>query len=684
MPSEVKARLSGLLRFALLCAAIALSAPNVLAFSLQGYEGDFQLGQWQGELQGAYQFENQTSSSQGQPSLSETRDRFDEVMKLKNDDFYVIDPRLLTGDAGLDLDLYQEQDHASPGAGSSMNGLLWGYNFDTTVFPQLPENVTVYANQNQGVFNTTFGGRTTTDISNYGMLAQVLEDSFLKNHGIYYFTSRLSIRQEELDEKTTQLGSSFKLDQTRDIVDYIAEKGYQNSDLRFHYDFDNEKDTGTQNLNFQTQLASLRYSLDFGPTLNRNLDSDIFYYDRTGTGGQQSDLFLSELLRLDHYQNLYSTYQYQLQNIDTQDQGSTLYQYGLFELHHRWYQNLDQILSLGGIRQTLSGGGDTTTYWISGQNGYSHTLPWQGNFFLNTLGQYGITDNNVPSGQIPVIDESHVAPLNGAPFTLDNTFVLTNTIVVVDTRGGGRLPTQLNTDYDVIELGNQTQIQVVPTSLVIQPGDPLAVSYSYQVPASARYSTTTKQVTVGVTYPWIDLSYSYNSISENLLSGQGAQFLTNETTNTGTIGLHHDWETILARANATYETVKSSDVSFTMTDFAQNVSYHAPWSLLLGVSGDETFTNYTTPKRQTKSYAVMFNGDRSFWDAGTLSAFLTLRTLQDSEIATQDQFDAGMRIKYIYGKLQFAPSILWYDRTWGTVSSADLRFEIRVTRFFSN
>ena len=43
-----------------------------------------------------------------------------------------------------------------------------------------------------------------------------------------------------------------------------------------------------------------------------------------------------------------------------------------------------------------------------------------------------------------------------------------------------------------------------------------------------------------------------------------------------------------------------------------------------------------------------------------------------------------MRIKYIYGKLQFAPSILWYDRTWGTVSSTDLRFEIRVTRFFSN
>ena len=42
--------------------------------------------------------------------------------------------------------------------------------------------------------------------------------------------------------------------------------------------------------------------------------------------------------------------------------------------------------------------------------------------------------------------------MNDTPFTLNNTFVLTATIVVVDTRGGSRLPTELNVDYDVIEI----------------------------------------------------------------------------------------------------------------------------------------------------------------------------------------------------------------------------------------
>ena len=681
MPSKVKTRLSGALLFAMLCAAITLSASEVMAFALQDYEGDVQLGQWQGELQGGYQFEDQTSSSPSSQSTSETRDRFDEVMKVKNDGLYVIDPRLLTGDAGLNLDFYQEQDRESHGSGSYMDGMLWGYDLDATLFPQLPENVTVYGHQNQSTSNSAFGGRTTVDSSNIGLLAQILEDSFLKDHGIYYFGSRLSVRQESFDDTTTQLGSKFQLDQSRDVVDYTAEKGFQTADLKFRYQFDDEHDTGTYHLDFQTQQVGVRYSQDFGTDLNRHFDSDVNYYDRTGTGGEYRNLFANEGLRIDHYQNLYSTYLYQLQYNDTQDQGSTTYQYGLFELNHRWYENISQDLSLGGTRETVPGG-STTSYWIGGTNGYNHALPWQGNFFLETTGQYAINDNNVSSGQVQVVDEGHIAPVNGAPFTLNNTFVLTATIVVVDTVGGGRLPTELDVDYEIIELGNQTQIKVEPTSLVIHPGDPLAVSYIYQVPASARYSTTTKAVTVGVTFPSIDLSYSYNTINETLLSGQGAQFLQDMTTNTFTIGVHHDWETLLARANAMYQTEKSNSISFNMTDLSQSISYRARWSILLSATGDETFTNYTTPKRRSRSYGLMFNGDRPFWGGGTLSTFVSLRTLEDSEIATQTETDAGIRIKYILGKLQFTPSALWYDRSWGTVKTSDLRLEIRVTRFF--
>ncbi len=242
-------------------------------------------------MQGDYEYENQHSSS-ADSSLTASRNRFDEVAKINNGGIYLIDPRLLTADVGLNLDLYQEQDRFSQGSSSYMDGLLWGYNLDTTLFPFSPENVTLYANQNQGVSNSAFGGRTNTDSSNYGLIAQVLEDSVLKNHGIYYFTSRLSLRQEEYDQKTTQLDSTFKLDQTRDVVDYTAEKGFQTADLRFRWEFENERDSGDVHLNYQTQNFDLRYTKDFGANLNRNWDSDINYYDRTGTGGS-SNSFMS-------------------------------------------------------------------------------------------------------------------------------------------------------------------------------------------------------------------------------------------------------------------------------------------------------------------------------------------------------------------------------------------------------
>ncbi len=209
------------------------------------------------------------------------------------------------------------------------------------------------------------------------------------------------------------------------------------------------------------------------------------------------------------------------------------------------------------------------------------------------------------------------------------------------------------------------------------------VDYTYQIPANARFSTTTRAVTVGVTFPWVDFSYSFNDISQTLLSGQsGSQFLSDQTTNTFNLGVHHDWETFLARANASYQTLRGTSISFNMTDLSQSLAYHAPWSISLSANGDETFTNYTSPSHRSRSYTLTLNGDRPFWGGGSLLTFATLRTIEDSQFPTQKEIDTGIRLNYILGKLRVSPSLLWYDRTWGSVKSNDLRFEIKVTRFF--
>ena len=673
-------RVACLLFSMMLFASIVLRTKKSFAFSLEDYEGGVQLGDWRGTLEGAYLFEDQDSKSAGS-SLTLTRSRTDELASVANDGFYLIDPRLLMGSAGLNLDFFQEQDRVSHAPGLYTDGLLWGYNFNSSLFPQWPENASVFANQSQSVSDTTFGGRTQSNNSSYGLIGQLLEDSILKDHGLYYFSSRLSLREENFDETTTQLGEKYELDQQREIVDYTAEKGFETADLRFRYQFDNERDTGTSHLDFQTQEFGIDYSQDFGPTLNRTWDSNVFYYSRDGTGGLQENLFVNQTLDIHHYENLSSSSQYQFQYNNVGDLGATTYQLAQFILRHRWYANFTQMLDLAATRQTLPNG-DIASYWIGGSNSYSHWLPWHGTFFLNTSGQYEFQDNSLSSSRIQVTDEPHTAPINDTPFTLNNTFVITETIVVVDTRGGSRLPCELNVDYVVLQLGNQTQLKRVPTSFVIQPGDPLQVSYTYQVPANARFSTTTKNITIGMNFPLIDWSYAYESIEQTLLSGEGAQFLQHMRSNTFSLGIHQDWTRITTRANAMYQTVDSSNVSFNMTDLSQNISYHPGWDILLSITGDETLTDYTAPIHRTRSYAFQFDGDRPLGNEGSAAIFASLRNLEDSEFPTQKELEGGLRVRFILGKLQIAPTLSWYDRTWGAVESRDLRIEIRVSRLF--
>jgi len=681
MPSTVTARVSRPFLIAILLAAIAPWAGDALAFSLQDYEGDVQLGEWKASLEGGFQFEDENSSTPP-ASFTLTRERYDEMVKIRNDGIYLIDPRLLTASAGVDLDLYQEQDRYSHGGSIYLDGLLWGYDASATLFPEWPENAEVFANQNQSVSNTTFGGRTRVNNENYGLLAQVLEDSFLKDHGLYYFTSMLTARTENFDERSTQLGETFRLDEQHDIVQYTAEKGFETSDLRFRYEFDNDREAGNYKLAYQTQNVGADYYLNFGPDLNRALDSDVEFYSRTGTGGAQQFLALNELLHIDHYQNLSTTYQYQFQYNDVAQFGVTAYQFGQFTLQHSLFQNVNESLLAGAIHQTQPTG-EITTWWVGGEDGYTHSIPWSGMFFLDAFGEYEVEDDNLSSPNIHVTDEPHTAPPafgTNIGFFLNYTFVLAATIVVLDNAHGARTPTMLHVDYDVLQIGNQTEIVPLPTSLVIHPGDPLLVSYTYQVSSKARFSTTSANVNVGVVYPWFDLYYSYESVSQNLLSGTGGQFLEHLTSNTVGGGVFHDWEAVSARADAIYQTVDSSNTSYNSTGLGQSATYRPGWNAVLTASGAEDFIDYTVPRHRARTYVFQFVGDRPIGAGGIVSVFANLRELEDSQIPTQREIQAGMQIRYIIGKLEMDPSISWYQRTFGPTTTQDLLLQIRVIR----
>jgi len=675
MPSEVRVRLAGVLPLAIFCTALMLPARQIFAFSLQDYEGGFQLGRWDGSAQGGYLFEDEDSHSPTS-SLSLLRDRFDELLKIKNDGMSFIDPRLLIGGAGLDLDLYQEQDRYSHKSSYS-DGLLWGYNLDATLLPQLPENATLFANQTQNEVNTTFGGRTRVDNSNLGILAQITEDSVLKDQGLYYFSSRLDAREEENDQTTTQLGESSKLDQLRYVVDYDAHKGFETGDLRFRYHFADVHDTGSAHLVFQNQDAHLSYSLDFGPNLNRSWDSDVDYFSLTGTTPTQN-LLVNEALRIAHYTNLATNLLYSFAYSNVKDEGTTTSHLGTLQVLYNIYENLAQEFSAGGTLQTLPQG-QITSYYIEGSDNYTRPIPWRGVFFLSMSAQYQVEDNNLSSSAIQVTNELHTAVATG--FNLNNSFIIASTIVVKDNTQG-MVTTVFNVDYSIVQTGNLTQIIPIPTSLIIHLGDQLSVSYTYNVPANAKFSTTSRSVSVGVSYPWLEFSYSYDAYDQGLLSGNAGQFLQHQVSQIVDVDVHHEWEKIEARTHSTYQDLNSSNIAYTRKDFSQYVAYHPDWETSLDANGQESFTNYTLPKRQATYYSLHIGWNRFFQDGLTTSLFGGVRDLRNTAFPTETDIELVARAIYTIGKLQVSPSVTWTDRTFGGVKSNDLMFQLTISRQF--
>ena len=141
------------------------------------------------------------------------------------------------------------------------------------------------------------------------------------------------------------------------------------------------------------------------------------------------------------------------------------------------------------------------------------------------------TTSVVSSAHVPVVDSPYQAPPElgaGAGFLLNETDVVTSTIIVVDVRGGARLPTVLGIDYEVEVEGNRTKIVPLATSPVIQAGDPLQVSYSHLMDPSLESRITSQSYFLSGDWQWIAVSLTHDTTKQEPLSGQQQALLSDQ------------------------------------------------------------------------------------------------------------------------------------------------------------
>lgn len=637
----------------------------------------FGLGTWEGAVELAYERDRQELRSPGSPDLATQLLRYDERLNIRNQGFYVFDRRLFTGNLGLTYDLFQEHDRFD-GDERHQDGRLTGYAFDAGILSQKPYSATVFANRNENIFSREFGGRSEITYDNHGATIRLREDSFLRDWGIPYFNASLGVREEHVRESTTLFAQQFQRDETRYIKTLEASKGFVNSDLGIRFEQSDVSDRARPGLDFQTQTANLTYSLDFGPTLNRRWFSRVYYLDRSDSS-PVTFLTVDEQLRIFHHQDLYTDYRYLLQHYDTQF-GTTATQNASFLIHQRIYKNLTTDYKLQGQKQELPAG-ERSNYAGQADFNYRRSFTSDRQVFVRLGGRYQLDDNNLTVSLINVVDEAHTAPAvlgAGAGFTLDNLFVITSTIVVLDS---GRITATPGVDYDIVQEGNATRIVPILGNLVIQPGENLFVSYTYEVAPNIRFSTSSWWMSGGIDFHWIALSLSHEQTDQTLRAGRDDRFLEDRRTDSVQSELRGNWGSAQGRAGAAYLSFDSTNLAYTRRQFNELLSYRARFDVLLSLTAEQSHTDFTLPVRQSDSNLVRLSLDST--TAGWYSSlFASRRTLDDSQLPREILREAGVRARRRYGKLDVAASLVSTDHKRGEVETSDWRVLVTARRRF--
>ena len=636
------------------------------------------LGRWQGDGTFFLNWENQDDKR--------LRTKYETILlqervNLQNRGAFILDPRFLTLDLGGSFGASQEEDLGTTNSPLRVgNGTLYDYVFDGLLLSDQPYPVRFFATRNQTILTQGFGGQANTSVESRGGTVELREGNFLKGYGLMNVSSFLDAHQEFLKEDSSVFGTRFRRDESRNVVNYRLSKGGETSDADLRYEFNDVHDPFNPINVFDSHALHATHSIDFGPTLNRRLDSAFYYFTRTGLA-PGSFVSADEALRLDHNSDLASTYRYDFSRSDS-DTGVITTNAANLGLLHSFYRTLTTTLDAKGMRQDFPMG-ERTVYGGQGGFDYRRSLPWGGNLFAGTYLGYQIDDNKFSSSRIDVVDEPQTAPSvfgAGAGFTLNNPFVLTDTIVVVDVRGGSRLPTLPHVDYEITSQGSLTMIRPLPGSAVLQPGDALAVSYAFNVDSNIKYSTVTANVRLALDFAWVAASYEHTLSDQTRLAGTPSpHFLINQDVDRFKLDVKRQWNGVHAESSVGYEILSSTVVDSNTLRFGQLLTYQPRADIIAQLSGDQYFVDYPGESRRSQSYLVRTTIDWFTTLGLTVSAFSGYRAYHDTAVPSDEILDAGVRMRWIYERMEVSPSFTWTDyRT----RLNDVRGELRVTRHF--
>jgi len=218
------------------------------------------------------------------------------------------------------------------------------------------------------------------------------------------------------------------------------------------------------------------------------------------------------------------------------------------------------------------------------------------------------------------------------------------------------------------------------SSALMQPRDPLNISYAFLVAPNSKFRTTSGSGSVGIDWPWFGFNYSHDQSDQTPLSGTDA-FLISTRRDSGVVYVRGIWDDFQARAAASLVRYDSTELAYVERRYDVYLTYTPYANLQFNLNGNQSTTDYQLPVHTTTTNAARFDAQWSYGPWQT-SLYAGWRAYRDTQQPSETVAEAGFRIRRMWTKLDvnFVAGI--QQRTRGDVVSPNAIVHVAIVRRF--
>lgn len=479
-------------------------------------------------------------------------------------------------------------------------------------------------------YNANFFAAQDHTYRDYGDFSTATVDSTRYGGGINYGSAQFTLTTEAgyWNEKNSSLTGYSEISQTYFNLNavHLRESGQTTFTTRAN-DYGNKLDTGSDQ-NSQNFGVSLADSETLGARKHISLTTGAAY-SHAEYSGQQLDTFnANQNVNINHSAVLdsYGNADYSRTDLQATDGADINRVLGAYGLRHQLYESLVSGVDAHGYYENNSSGGSSTYdyYGVGWTEDYTKKLLRWGRLSAGSALVLNHQDSDSSGGPVTTVSEPHVLTLSGPPVFLDKPNVIQSSVVV---RGPGGVLCAEGVDYTLAEVGQLTQVILVPTSTILQSGDTILVTYQSDSNYNASYESLNGSFNIRLDlYDRLGVYMRLNWMDNNAPANVLAETLTDWI-----FGADYSWRWL--RAGVEYEDYNSSFTKYQAIRCFQNLNFHPGPASTLGVNFNESSYHYSGANDQNQfsviaHYHVRFlNSLAWFSEAG----FIYLQVFDDDQ-----------------------------------------------------